>query len=782
MPSPTRCNRRIATRRLGAGVRTDLRVQTAAPSRRAMVAAAIHDAFTGTPGTPLTAPLASGDLSRYRDLLVDHVGGGVELAPPVIGRALQTVTPLRPYLRWDPAPAPAIVPTGVYSEGESLRVLVIRSGVTQDPATGELTVSTPAEYLATVQAEHPEATAAFVATARRHLAPPKTSQVQAEQHGAFDRLVAEPDGTRRALAAALRENGAFSDLDVADLDTPLVRNPVVPPPRIVAQPGVDPGDVLTLPLEHPGDPIPGGQFVVNDGEHLPLPYLPDPIVRGVSVHFPEAGLDRQLTLPYEFEGFTVDYAVSDRGWPDVSTLALTLDGAARLGATADDESLAFRLPAGDTQRFRLSSALDRTSLEHLGVWRAFDPAIRASRIVREAVADGMLWSITPAEELLLVHAVPRPLERPDATALTPIRALGSTSCVLYGALDVHGPSTEQVTMRAEWVDVSDDPTVDDDPVAGTVAGTRRTASSAVAFTTPIRAYEDIAILTAVDGTVPFPLVGTMSMHRAVHEFGDTRHRRVRYHAVASTRFREYFPPELLSGPPGTEPGSVQGRTVELAVPSTARPAAPVIHSVLPLFRWSHSDPNAPLPPDGPGTAEERRAAEEPEQPMAIRHRRRAGVRVYLERPWYTSGEGELLGVLFAVGAKDDLPPRPPGTPPPSADGPDLVGSGYPYVSKWGQDPIWTGTTVPLRPMTLIDVAGADAVPRLRRAGTRPSRRWTGLAAAPRDEGRARNRRRRPRLPTTIQPRSRPLVRRCGGRATRRILAVLETRCRAVPAR
>ncbi|QEW03478.1 hypothetical protein [Microbacterium lushaniae] len=701
LPDPVadEVNRRIATRRLGVGVRADLTAQHAAPSRRAMVTAAIHDAVTRAPRMPLATPLASAELPRYRDLLVDHVGRAGDLAPAVVGRSLATVTPLRPYLRWDPAPAPAIVPTGAYSEGESLRVFVIRSGVTQDSATGEITVTAPADYLASVQATHPEAAGVFAAAARRHLAPPKTSQLQAEQHGAFDRIVTGPDGPRRALAAALRENGAFSDLDIADLDTPLGRIPVEPPPRIVAQPGVDPADVLSLPLAHPGDPVPGGQFVANPGTRIPLPYLPDPIVRGISVQFPEAGLDRALTAPCEFEGFTVDFAVSDRGWPEVSTLSLALEGADRLGATADAASLVFRLPPGDLQSFRLSSALHRARLEHLGVWRTLDPAIREDRIVREAVADGLLWAFTPAEDVLLVHAVPRPLERPDATALTPIRPLGATSCVLFGALDVHGPSTAQVTMRAEWQDVSDDPAVDDDPAAGTVAGTRRTPASAVAFTTPIRPSEDIAILTAEDATVPIPMLGTLSLHRAVHEFGDTRHRRVRYHAVASTRFREYFPPELLEGEPGTEAGSVAGRAVELSVPSTARPAPPVIHSVLPLFRWSHSDPNAPASGDASELAGEGRLAEEPEHPMAIRHRRRAGVRIYLERPWYTSGEGELLGVLFALGAKDDLP----GPPPASGDGPDLLGSGYPYVSKWGQDPIWTGNTMPLRPMTLIDV-------------------------------------------------------------------------------
>ena len=85
---------------------------------------------------------------------------------------------------------------------------------------------------------------------------------------------------------------------------------------------------------------------------------------------------------------------------------------------------------------------------------------------------------------------------------------------------------------------------------------------------------------------------------------------MRYRFRAATRFREYFDPETLARHPWTvDPASpiddgqsVVGPEITLYVPSSARPAAPVVHSVLPLFRWDE------------GT--------EPEQPCAVR--RRAG--------------------------------------------------------------------------------------------------------------------------------------------------------------
>lgn len=37
---------------------------------------------------------------------------------------------------------------------------------------------------------------------------------------------------------------------------------------------------------------------------------------------------------------------------------------------------------------------------------------------------------------------------------------------------------------------------------------------------------------------------------------------------------------------------------------------------------------------------------EPEQPFALRRSRRSGVRIWLRRPWFSSGDGELLAVVL----------------------------------------------------------------------------------------------------------------------------------------
>ena len=66
------------------------------------------------------------------------------------------------------------------------------------------------------------------------------------------------------------------------------------------------------------------------------------------------------------------------------------------------------------------------------------------------------------------------------------------------------------------------------------------------LSTQIRPYEELALLSGKDGEVTLPQEGKMATHQARHEFHDTRHHAVDYRLRASTRFREYFAPALLT--------------------------------------------------------------------------------------------------------------------------------------------------------------------------------------------------------------------------------------------
>jgi len=136
--------------------------------------------------------------------------------------------------------------------------------------------------------------------------------------------------------------------------------------------------------------------------------------------------------------------------------------------------------------------------------------------------------------------------------------------------------------------------------------------------------------------------------RHTQQFRDTKYRRVAYTAVATTRFREYFPPSITDDPakitrtgadgalqppdaanPVLPPPVNASHPLPLGVvdvPSTARPQTPKLLYVVPTFGHELQAGR-----DGSMTS----------------IRSGGGLRIYLERPWYSSGDGELLGVVLA---------------------------------------------------------------------------------------------------------------------------------------
>ena len=134
----------------------------------------------------------------------------------------------------------------------------------------------------------------------------------------------------------------------------------------------------------------------------------------------------------------------------------------------------------------------------------------------------------------------------------------------------------------------------------------------------------------------------------VHDLGDTKHRCISYRAVASSRFQEYF----------TEPGLDFTRTgdpIMVNVPSSARPMPPDVLYVVPTFGWVRQESTN----------------------LKTDVRFGNGLRVYLGRPWYSSGEGELLGVVL----------WPQSAPPPSDAQRE---AGKEFITQWGLDPLWSG--------------------------------------------------------------------------------------------
>jgi hypothetical protein len=341
--------------------------------------------------------------------------------------------------------------------------------------------------------------------------------------------------------------------------------------------------------------------------------------------------------------------------------------------------------------------LSAADLEVMGVWAwlqdAFDAAEASAMqggnaeyavdyttdlvaLLTRLILEGGFEMITPVRTLTLVHAVQQPLGRPVfvqlpvvhqqadpifasalRNAFTPItawRTHGSHTAVLLGGLRINGATSSKIELDARWIEYTDDPSR---PAPTQTTHTQAVETIPLATVDPGPIYADpttmrmVAVyIPSVDVlwfSAPIDVLEGVTTPSAVaaplHRFADTKHRWVRYTAIATSRFEEYFEAGLDF--------TRTGEPLMVDVPSSARPTAPDIAYVVPTFGW------------------------EKQETTNVRSSVRFGngLRVYLNRPWYSSGEGELLGVVLWNGSAPDYPTR------------ETYKS---WFTQWGNDPIW----------------------------------------------------------------------------------------------
>ncbi len=537
--------------------------------------------FTPQPGS--LTPLRYGAEYRVRARLADLAGNSVE------GKALDSDDePSAPqvYRRWEPVPAPAVIPRRGFGEGESQLRMVIRSTLG----------TTPDDYVAlprVVDLPGHQGDAAYLADDSRWIAPPKTSQQMAELHGVFDEAFG-PGATAADIAeqyaVAEREAGVLADL-VPDATLAL---PYLP-------------DVSSR----------AAAFSVLPGHPATHSFLQEWPVDG-----PGAWWDRQP--------FRIEIVEGPAASP------VTPTGAALAPEWVDGERvLRVAVPQAELVRVRVSSGIKPDDLAIQGGWSLLKNLLPASAAAQALL--GRMWMVTPSLELVLVHAVEKPLLPPvvDVPQSGMARNSGENFCALTGAIDNHARSTGRLDIEATWTEQVDDLQADA-PLDG-VDGRDLLHSHAHVGDFEIEADEDDCRVgrTGVTGN------GLPTRHELRHQFGDTRHRLVGYRARATTRFREYFAPEVSStlGEDGVPLVEHHGPEVALHAPSSRRPDPPEIAYVVPTFTWTE-------------TSERERVFKPPAGQVAPRPRtiavrtRTCGLRVYLRRPWFSSGDGELLGVVL----------------------------------------------------------------------------------------------------------------------------------------
>ncbi len=681
--------------------------------------------FLAIPGS--LPRLRFGVTYRVRARVVDLAGNSLKLED-LDPNDFSTATAPHFYSRFDPVVAPLLCVTkpleGAKNPGESLYNAVIRSNF--DKATAEY-----ASIFASL-ASNPQSTAFN----QRLIAPPKTSPLMAERHAMFDN---PSNGMKKDQATydmiAKKSDGAYA---------------------------VDAFSKSPL------------------SDQLVVPYLPDPLSRGAALIY----LDRLGkvvgTLPLvQFYGRSADWPdpvpfllriVEGKDKPEWEW-------------NEGNRTLTVRLPKAEVGTLRISSVLGDTQSaaqneDLLGVWnwvRQSNPS--NLRELRSWAVEGRHWMLTPFRDIGVVHAVQQPLISPEFHKVIPVRGLGQTFSLLRDdqAMPIDGKSTIKLDIMGDWQEPIDDVSrpepktmsgtahvfekkiiPDDTKIVGepqllfvgassveranamavasqyiTGAAAATTAAQATAATqkeatvAPLQAEKrkvDKKRAKEVLGEqrpmapekVP-PLQQQPETYGWKHEFGDTKYRKVRYHAVATTRFREYFPAGTPEHPVAL---TRESTPIDIDVPNSARPKAPKVLYVIPTFGWDRKhdvrfekDTGTQI---GPITIPKLKGV------GTISTRAGGWLRVYLDRPWYSSGDGELLGAV--VWPSPAALEAPPATPQPqkgkrtktekqqqSFYGISSMQAGAhmnlgsftlevpkelkPLITQWGIDPIWSSAAL-----------------------------------------------------------------------------------------
>ncbi|MCL2432286.1 hypothetical protein [Candidatus Bathycorpusculum sp.] len=663
--------------------------------------------------------LRFGRLYRIRARIVDLAGNSLAMDDPSL-RDFRCASKAVGYYRFEPIDPPVMVHRTRVSEGESLERMVIRSNYN---------VST-AEYLNDVNfqeaiAKSDSADFDYNAVNERHFVPPKSSQQQCEMHGLFDCYFGDLGQILAGYElAAKRESGTLYDELPDNIDN---YDPTSPVQLITphALEGIATTEKIkpSLPSkDNPvGDRLAGGQYVIHGEAQITTPWLPDGAAGGTAIR---AIAGHQLPgVPENMNGLTErslgescvvkkinrEFVILVRNggkWPDSCGFRLILAERAAIidssactetftdnvtvnGAPFWDEkkrTLTFFVPKGRIVRLVYASFVNEEFRESFGIpqWVP-NPNLRSD--VYTSALCGANWLITPFRELTLVHATQAPVFKPKFTSLEMYRVLESPDVTLKASgpngICLHGPSTGKFEVEAKWCEWVDDPAQEvpkREEFSGKLGEIRLDENHPNRF----------GLKEAVDAQLLDPN-DPKAQRSDVHALGDTRFRLIEYRLRATTRFSEYLPSSIYDNPdlvtqegpvatgkplllsPNLEtdagaeilPTHLESNVIDLqfsdkqsCVLATAPPTDPRVLYVVPTMRWASSNT----------------------EDMHVVTREGNSLRVWLDRPWFSSGDGELLGVIiFKCTRSGDY------TIPAESQFQQLV-------TQWGVDPFWQNTS------------------------------------------------------------------------------------------
>ena len=479
-----------------------------------------------------------------------------------------------------------------------------------------------------------ESDASDIEKTERHIIPPKIAQLMAEYLGSFDNSSSLPEATYNL---ASREAGTL--IERLNLETG----------KLELMPGIEkksaPDDLEDS----------NGTYWIQTAERFEVSFLPDNLSRGVAfANLPGSSSGISFTKPVkkiEFSG----------QWPDLEAFRLQLKGI-KAGTTPqppmwdnDERILTVELAQGEIQKVRYSSYTEGTNLElmAIGQWVKQVPSLTPQKLeaLTQSTLAGQNWLQFPYRELTLVHAVKRPLKIPEITRITADQGStkadqGSTKVKTQVSLDIDikidAKSTGEIDFDAVWKDPFDDLKKDIYDPENSVINQKMHITE---FTVNDRNKDNFEV------------------RKVNHAIGDTKYHKVTYIATGTSYFREYFAQgnsnnisgDVFSRPTDEESDTCENKFV-VEILNSARPSTVDFLYAVPIFSW-----------------------EQTSQSDEIRRTRKGGgLRVFVARPWFSSGEGELLGVVLC--------------PQKNRKAKSLEK----YVSEWGMDPLLeSASTKPL---------------------------------------------------------------------------------------
>ncbi|MCU4157426.1 hypothetical protein J1N10_15725 [Carboxylicivirga sp. A043] len=549
------------------------------------------------------------------------------------------------YLRYEPLASPIVLVGNQLKDGEFLEEMVIRSNYDQSVSDYEAS-----KAINGLQLDN---------HSLRYLLPPKNSQLMAECHGMFEKAFGDAQKAKEIYQIITSHEGLYQQDEK-------------------------------------------NKEKVYQPSEVEVIYLPDPMAAGVAVFLAD---DYEHTHTQEFSPQLFSFFTKDEVQPQ-HTDAVTIpedwyksgfirikleEGDYHSNWNVSNKQLTFYLPKGIRSRIRFSTFWRESDLKELSaIWQMVkDESDDNLKEAKELAFTGRHWMVSPSREMELVHALQQPLDAPVIEELLPNRQFKTTHADINIRFDIHGESTEKVELQARWKEQWDDgisvaikekegsnsvPDIlinyhDDVVTKGTipapeklkVAPTQNIKVQPVKVfpmrakaefeaepqpkahrinkdyqvqqagfqklqTTKVKASDNLVNRVKFDvEEYQFNFFKRMNLRLMPlkHQFGDTRHRWVDYRLLAASRYDEYFD-KILAANPDLKTSRLSEWKERVSIPSSARPKAPEIDYIIPTFEWRKTK-NA----------------------TAMRHQRMGGgLRIFIKRPWFSSGDDEMLGVLL----------------------------------------------------------------------------------------------------------------------------------------